>query len=295
MPKKTNRTKECERDINRTLAYSSVFKCPLTKYQLYNFLISNQVYNPKYFETNLNRLVKDKIIKENKGRYYLFRSKTVNWDKRYKISKNKIYKSKDVFKSLSKIPWIRMLAVTGSVSNYSASSNNDIDLFIITKNNRLWLTRFFVVLILKIYKKYRLDSKNDLCPNLYLTESEMTWPNEDRNIYIAHSIITMQPIINKDSTYFRFLTKNFWIFDYFKHFSLSTNENDFIKDLKLKHTKNHLFDLIETIFSAAQRIYMKSKITSEIISRHFVHFNKNDHSQKILYKYKKVLSNRKIS
>jgi len=293
MPKKTQKTKECERDISRTLAYSSVFNYPMSKFQLYNFLISDRTYNPKFFNTNLERLVKNKIINETENKFYLYKSKTINWDQRYKISKNKITKHTKIFKMLNKIPWIELVAVTGSVSNYNASQNTDIDLFIITKRNRVWVSRLFVVVILKIFNKYRKGTKNDFCANLYVDCSDMLWSKEERNIYIAHSIVTMQPIINKNDCYVKYLNKNYWIFDYFKHFSITVNKHK--SKIKTKHTRNHLFDLIESAFMATQKLYMSSKITSEKATKKFIHFNKNDHSFETLKKYKKVLSNRKIS
>ena len=42
-----------------------------------------------------------------------------------------------------------MIAITGSVANYDAEENDDIDLLIVTEKNRLWITRGFVFLILK--------------------------------------------------------------------------------------------------------------------------------------------------
>lgn len=47
---------------------------------------------------------------------------------------------------LSWIPGIKMVAVVNSLSMYATHQDSDIDLFIITKKNRIWIVRFLVTL-----------------------------------------------------------------------------------------------------------------------------------------------------
>jgi hypothetical protein len=47
-------------------------------------------------------------------------------------------------KKLSWIPGLRMIAVVNSLSMYATHENSDIDLFVITSPNVLWLVRFLM-------------------------------------------------------------------------------------------------------------------------------------------------------
>jgi len=48
------------------------------------------------------------------------------------------------------IPGLRMVGIGNSVSMNSASKNSDIDLFIVTDKNRMWLVRILVTLIFQV-------------------------------------------------------------------------------------------------------------------------------------------------
>ena len=49
---------------------------------------------------------------------------------------------------------------------------------------------------------------------MWLDESDMVWQRKDRNIYTAHEIAQIVPLINKDKTYEKFLSHNRWILDF---------------------------------------------------------------------------------
>ena len=112
----------------------------------------------------------------------------------------------------------------------------------------------------------------------------MPWPIEKRNICIAHDVVLMQPIVNKNNTYLRFLHANSWVFDYFGNM-----QPDFGKKMRTKkHHDNLLFNFLDNTAMVLQRIYMKKKKTSELTSKHMIHFNKNDSVPEILKKYKNI-------
>jgi hypothetical protein len=78
-PRPRAKEKACDRAVQRTLAYSSVFKYPLSKHQLYTFLITRKKYEPDFFEKSLRRLVKGDSIKAKNGKYYLPGVRPVSW------------------------------------------------------------------------------------------------------------------------------------------------------------------------------------------------------------------------
>jgi len=48
-----------------------------------------------------------------------------------------------VLKFIGGIPWVKMVAITGSLAAYNPEKDSDIDMMIITKQNRVWITRGF--------------------------------------------------------------------------------------------------------------------------------------------------------
>ncbi|MFC1722480.1 hypothetical protein ACFL0C_02420, partial [Patescibacteria group bacterium] len=148
----------------------------------------------------------------------------------------------------------------------------------------LWLTRGFVIALLKIINKYAQGGEGNekFCCNLFIDETKAKWNTDSRNIYIANEIISMHPIFERDNMYFRFIKQNDWCFRYFKNFKINFPEN-----LKpTQKSKSKFIDKLETIAREMQLKVMQGKKTSEITTKTVIHFNKHDHSEKILSTYK---------
>jgi predicted nucleotidyltransferase len=282
-PRPRAKEKSCDKAILRTLSYSSIFQYPMSLFQLYTFLITKNEFEFEFFKKSLRRLVKKRHIKAKDGKYYLPNTRPVSWSLRYKYSEDLMKETLEYIKPLRSIPWIKLVTVTGSLAKYNAKKDDDIDIFIITDKNRLWLTRGFVFIILKIINKYAQgpESKRKFCCNLFVDESKMLWNKEKHNLYIAHEILSMHPIMIRDETYLRFLKDNEWVFKYFKNLK-------FLFPVKYGHdskSKSRFVDLLENIARKAQLRYMDKKKTFEITTKNLIHFNKNDHSAEILNEY----------
>jgi len=286
------RKNTCALTIIKTLSYSGVFGYPLTFYQLTNNLVTERRFTPKKIRKELNRLLKSKTIRKTKGRYVLKGIKSHNADKRKKISKELIEKNKPIIKTLAKIPWIKMIAITGSVANQDAEEGADIDLLFITEKSRLWISRGFVFLILKILGKLPKDkNKREICPNIFIDERQLSWVKKRRNLFVAQNIISMQPFIWRDDIYFDFIRANKWIFKYYRNFEIIFPQ----KNSKNKKKENKVMQFVEKIANKIELFYMRSSMTTEIANDKLIHFNKNDSSEKILLKFKSILKKAKKS
>ena len=283
----------CRHSIQKTLAYFSVFKYPLSFYQLSTYLISNRKFRRKAFKKELKRLVSKGFIKQRKGKYYLPGVKNVDPEKRSRYTQRLIKKNRKALKTLEKVPWIKMICITGSAANYNSEPNSDLDLMFVTSKNRVWLTRGFVFTILRIFGKLPAGNFEDreLCPNIFIDEKNLTWPKDKRDIYIAQNIVSMQPIYQKEGMYFRFLRANTWIHKYNSQFEFQTPK----RLGRNKSSRSDVLNYLEDLAYKMQLKYMEKRRTSEIVTKRLIHFNKNDNSQRIMSAYKGVLKNRKIS
>lgn len=283
----TERLQRVETAILQTLGYSSIFNYPLSLYQVSNFLLSKRRVSLNVLTSSLNYLIKSSKVKEKDGKYYLYKTKTVPWEDRRKNSLTLFKSAYEIAEVLKKIPWIEFIGVTGSIAAFNAIKNDDIDLFIVTKKNRVWLTRGFVFLVLKMLGMLRTE-KNParmICPNIFVGEDALSWDKSKRNVYVAHEIILMHPIYDCNNIYMRFLDSNNWVFRYFGNFP----KNDFQFTLQKKH-ENRLVNLIDLFSYKLQVGYMKSKRTHEIIKRNFIHFNKVDNTNNVISGLDKIHS-----
>jgi len=121
---------------------------------------------------------------------------------------------------IASFPFVRSIALSGSLSKYYATIDADIDYFIITEKNRLWIART----LLHIFKKltFITGHQHYFCMN-YFIDTEML-EIQHQNEYSAIETVTLIPIYNKELVT-KMLLKNDWVEDYLPNFSSEINEN----------------------------------------------------------------------
>ncbi len=128
--------------------------------------------------------------------------------------------------------------------------------------------------------------KRKFCCNLFADESSMVWGKHKQNIYIAREVLSMQPLLDNDNTYLKFIERNSWALKHFNNYEMT-----FPKEYPSRNLyRSPFIDLVDNLLCKFQLNYMKKKKTTEITTKHFIHFNKHDHSKEILREYKRNLS-----
>lgn len=275
-----------KRDIINTLSYKKIFNQPLTKYQIIYY---GHCYfmNNLEFDESVNELISRNKIKFKNNKFFLNNTKIKDSENYFDISKKYMDEISDLNFIFERIPFIKMVAVTGTLASYHFNEEtDDIDLFIVCKHNRLWITRFLLVFIFKLLNIYVNNKNPDLkiCPNLYVSELNMSWNESRRNIYVANEIAMMQPIYQKNDTYFKFLYLNNWINDFLPNLN--------INELPINFDNNELrvLDLFESLVMFFQKSFMKVRSGAEILNKNFIHFIKIDHSIRILDSFERIKS-----
>ncbi len=200
---------------------------------------------------------------------------------RERISNRKTEIAKKNASLLAKFPTIKGVFITGALAMNNAKEESDIDLMVLTKKNRLWLTRLLLYFVLRIvnYEVRKPNDKNQrdkLCLNIWLDESALSWSKKDRNIYSAHEIAQVNPIVDKENIYQRFLQKNRWILDYWPN-------SVRIEDTKYKIKGNvNTNNLLERIPFWIQYKYMAKRITKEKIGLHKAIFHPTNWGKVVL-------------
>jgi hypothetical protein len=279
-----------KKEIINTLSYKKIFNQPMSFYQIIYFSHTG-FENLNEVEGHLKDLIDRHKIKYKNGFYFLGTYKSKKDDikelnSRVSIAKVTFEKLEGIKFIFESIPFIKFVGVTGTLASYNFDfEKDDIDLFFICSRNRLWITRFLVVLILKYLNLYVNNSnpKLKICPNLYISEDNLEWKESKRSLYVAHEIAMMQPLVNKKNIYFNFLSSNDWINDFLPNVSFYPVEKETIINSDLT-----ILDLFEDIFRFIQKFFMKVRFGSEILNKDIIHFLKADHSVSVIEDYNKI-------
>lgn len=240
-----------------SIIYHNLFDYPLSFSDLIKWTLDKPIREYSEEKTNIVRKNGFYFLEGHEGLVY----KRV-LRKRISAKKNKI--ANKAAKLLSFIPWIKMIAVTGSLAMENASEESDIDLMIVTKKGLLWTTRIFTYLLISLFgiqtrKPADSNQKDKLCLNIWLDEGDLIWSKKDRNLYTAHEIAQIVPLVNKDNTYEKLIYQNKWILNFWPN-AVRINKKDEI------NSKNINFSVVERFAYWLQRNHMKSKLTCETVT-----------------------------
>ena len=104
---------------------------------------------------------------------------------------------------LAKLPFVRMVAVTGSLAWNNVTADGDIDLLVVTEPDRLWVCHWMIAVLTETVRLGGVP----LCPNYILSERALALT--DHNLYTAYELVQMKPIAGYD-TYRRIREENAW-------------------------------------------------------------------------------------
>lgn len=287
-----------EKSILKTLLYSDIFNYPLKKEEIWKYLITSKKISKKEFEKSLNNLLVKKII-YFKNDYYCLDKKTKNINRRIKSkseSKKKIKMAIRIARYLFFVPTVKFIGITGSVAVENARESDDIDLFIITKKNSVWISRFLILILLQVFNKRRKrndsDFKNKICLNLLISEDALVLKNERKDLYTAHEIIQIKPLFERDDVFKKFININKWVINFMPN-SLDLkilNKNNVFKRESINASFFQNFNIAEGIARNLQFWYMKGHITKESVSNSVLAFHTVDYKEIVLKKYKKRIN-----
>lgn len=194
----------------KTLGYFDLFQYPLTREEIYLFN-SAKVSNSE-IENELEVLVSNSSIFKIADFYSLHNNYQLAERRRdgNLLAAEHLKTASRVAKFLSGFPYVKGIAVSGSLSKNFATDKTDIDFFIITAANRLWIART----CMHLYKKltFLRGRQNWFCMNYYVDEEAMEI--EEKNIFTAIEIATLLPMYGKDCLE-EFMEKNRWKASFF--------------------------------------------------------------------------------
>jgi hypothetical protein len=105
------------------------------------------------------------------------------------------------------LPWVRLVAVTGSLAVGAATDDVDIDLLIVAADGHLWLARALTIGVGKLAARAPSTRGLRLCPNYLLTASALDLP--ERDLYTAHELAQLVPLFGPEA-YRELLARNQW-------------------------------------------------------------------------------------
>lgn len=198
-----------EWDILQTVAYADIFDYPMTIAEIHRYLIRASASIDEVMHA-IHKLI-GRYIADCEGFICLLGREHIIAirQRRAKIAERLWGYAEHYGQIVGRLPFVRMVAITGSLAVDNTDKEGDIDLMIITAPKRLWLCRLLVIGVV------RRGIKRDgitLCPNYFVTTNAMTIT--DQNPFTARELAQMVPLAGFEM-YDQLRMLNQWSHEYF--------------------------------------------------------------------------------
>lgn len=197
-----------EAAVLRAVAYADVFDWPLVPGEVHRSLPVPA--SPAHVTAAIRALAGDgRLVEPVPGVVTLpGRGATVEARKaREAASRRRWPAAVRAVRAVASVPFVRMVAVTGSLAVGGADDAADVDLLVVVADGRLWLGRALTMLVVRLCRPFGIR----LCPNYLVAESALEL--DDRSPFTAHELVQMVPVAGP-SVYRDLVRRNAWYRDY---------------------------------------------------------------------------------
>jgi hypothetical protein len=231
--------------ILKVLAYFDIFQYPLTQEEIYSFL--EQQISPEKVQALLHQMIEQQQI-FRQGEFYSLQNNTALGEKRTArnaYARKMLPVAYRIGSILYRFPYVRGIFISGSLSKNCADHNSDIDFFIITSANRLWIARTCLLLFRRLV--YITGKQRFYCLNYFVDEEAQCI--EEQNIFTATELATLVPVCGNGAIE-QFFDNNTWTKHYLPNRvlgkkALLANRSSLFKKCMEWLLNNRLGDAIE--------------------------------------------------
>lgn len=289
-----NQEKSTEKAIVETIVFFDMFDFPLTDLEVWRFIglkwSLSQVRDVLQSDILSNYIQKYNGFYSLKNREGIIEKRT----ERYSFTDRKIKRALWVARLFSFLPWIKMVSIGNIMGAHNLRDGSDIDLFIVTEPRRIWITRFFCVILMKIlWLRPKKDAVRDkICLSFFISEEFLNLKymmlDKNKDAYFIYWLTGLVPIYDKKDIYSKFIKENHWIYEYLPNWD--PTETHRIRtvgySLSVLGSMFRLFGLLEGVIKRIQLRLMSdnlknlaNKDTRVILSDKALKLHANDRRQ----------------
>ena len=188
--------------IARSVIYASLFDYPLTLDQLHHTLIDSEQTRPEILAVYDGSEMLQHIVEYRDGFFFpAGRSDLVaERARREARSREFLRRHERLLRLICALPFTRLVALSGSVAHLNLEPDGDLDLFVITRGQRVWTVTVALLVLAKLLHRRRV-----VCANFVLADSHLTLDQQD--LFAANQAIHLRPLVGA-AVLERFLAAN---------------------------------------------------------------------------------------
>jgi hypothetical protein len=204
-----------EQAIARSVLYASLFDYPLTLAQLRQTLIESAQTPTEIQALHARSEALRATIEYRQGFFFPRDRRDLVSERRRREARSRIFldRHRRLLSLLCVLPYVELVALSGSVAHLNLEGTGDLDLFIVTKGRHVWSVSVAAVLLAKLLRR-----RQTTCVNFVLADSALSLDQQD--LFTASQIIHLKPLVG-DEMYRRFVAANPFVSRFYPNFRVA--------------------------------------------------------------------------
>ena len=198
--------------VLRSITYAALFDYPLTLAQLHESLIEVRADADAVASWWRHSELLQATVDHREGLYFpcgradLIRTRA----RREMLSRDLLERDRRILAFVGSMPFVRMVALSGSLAHLNAETTADLDLFVITAPHRVWSVTVALLVIARLF-----GWRRRLCLNYVISEHALAV--EPQDLFSANQIIHLRPLTGGD-LFSRFVDANAFVRNAYPNF-----------------------------------------------------------------------------
>jgi len=232
----TQQTKDLE-SVHATVSYADVFDMPIELDHLHRYLVGSNLSRTSTSDA-VDELVHQGRLGRRDDVIHLAGREAVLeiYDERTTRSSTMWDQAELWGRRIGRLPFVRMVAVTGGLAVDSVAPHDDIDFFIVVRPGRLWLTRLMIIVLGRVADRDDIE----LCPNFIVSTNAIEM--EERTIYVARELAQMVVLVGDDQCQ-QVRERNSWMFEFLPNASIE-GDRSHLRELKVSPVRGWIERLL---------------------------------------------------
>ena len=198
--------------IARSVLYAALFDYPLTLAELRQTLTRSRQTATEILTTFRGSLALQDVVETQDG--YFFPAGCAHFldIRRRREVRSRAFLSmhRPLLWLVGRCPYVRLVALSGSIAHLNLEAGGDLDLFIVTKGAHVWTVAVLVVLLAKL-----LGRRRTLCANFIVADTALNFSPPD--LFTASQIVGLTPIAG-GAMFQRLLDANPFVAEHYPNF-----------------------------------------------------------------------------
>lgn len=237
--------------IARSVLYAALFDYPLSLSQLRQTLIESAQTPTEILQTYARSPELQAVVARHQGFFVPAGREDLVDERRARERRSRDFlrAHRALLTLVCALPYVRMVALSGSVAHLNLEGSGDLDLFIVTRGRRVWSVTVAVILLAKLLRRRRT-----VCANFVLADDRL--PLDQQDLFTASQIIHLKPLIGLD-VYGRFIQANPFVRRCYPNFHLAMTRH---ADLQVRRVPRR-------VKAAAERLLRLPSAGAETVCR----------------------------